>query len=396
MVASVRESFNKAFTQEKYESFVKYLNGLFDYEIEFRIAETPLFCDKTFTNKLIEGGERIVDVICRPDLKQITQRAIPAQFNVPNEGDHPTMVAVDFAICEGEDGELVPQLIEFQGFPSLFAFQQIISPAYKDFFEMPEGYNYFFNGLTQEKYLDLLGGLLLNGHKPEEVILMEIEPEEQKTKVDFYATRHFFGIQSICLSQVYKIDNHLFYKNNGVETKIKRVYNRVIFDELERKSEFKPGFDMTQQVDVEWVGHPNWFFRTSKFTMPFIDSVFVPKTRFLHEVNPIPSDLENYVLKPLFSFSGTGVIFDVKASDIEVIQDKENYILQRKVKYAPFLKTPTGDVKCEIRLLYLWPEADARPTLCTNLIRLSKGVMMGVKFNKDKTWVGGGTAFFEQ
>ncbi len=396
MVKSVREAYNQSFTQEKYEAFVNYLTSLYNYEIEFRIAETPFFCDKAFSEKLVAGGEQIVDVMCRSDIKAITERAIPANFNVPNEGQHPTMVSIDFAVCEGEHGELMPQLIEFQGFPSLFAFQQVISPAYKKFFWMPEGYSYFFNGLTQEKYLDLLGGVLLNGHKSDEVILMEIEPEEQKTKVDFYATKQFFGIQAICLSQVFKEGNHLFYLNNGVKTQIKRVYNRVIFDELERKPDFKPGFDMTEAVDVEWVGHPNWFFRTSKFTMPFIKSPFVPETKFLHEFETIPADLENYVLKPLFSFSGTGVIFNVKPEDIAAIADRENFILQRKVKYAPVLKSPTGDVKCEIRLLYLWPEADARPTLCTNLIRLSKGVMMGVKFNKDQTWVGGGTAFLEQ
>lgn len=396
MVPSIRQAYNQAFTQERYEAFVKYLNDKFNYEIEFRIAETPFFCDKAFTKKLIEGGEQIVDVICRQNIKQLTQRAIPPQFNVPGEGEHPTMLAIDFAVCEGKDGELIPQLIEFQGFPSLFAFQQIISPAYKDFFWMPDNYSYFFHGLDQETYLEKLGNLLLNGHDAKEVILMEIEPEEQKTKVDFYATSHFFGIQSVCLSQVFKEGNHLFYLNNGEKTQIKRVYNRVIFDELERKPHFKPGFDMTLDVDVEWVGHPNWFFRTSKFTMPFINSPYVPQTRFLNEIDPIPNDLENYVLKPLFSFSGTGVVFDVKREDIDAIQDRENYILQRKVSYAPALDSPTGPVKCEIRLLYIWPEADKRPTLCTNLIRLSKGVMMGVKFNKDKTWVGGGTAFFEQ
>ena len=131
--------------------------------------------------------------------------------------------------------------------------------------------------------------------------------------------------------------------------------------------------------------------------MPFIDSPFVPKTYFLHELEEIPQDLENYVLKPLFSFAGAGVIFDVTQADIDAIEEEEksNYILQKKVTYAPVVQATDGLVKCEIRMLCIWPEGHKEPMLVTNLARLSRGKLIGVKYNKDKTWVGGSICFFE-
>jgi hypothetical protein len=149
---------------------------------------------------------------------------------------------------------------------------------------------------------------------------------------------------------------------------------------------------------VEWAGHPNWFFYISKYTMPFLKGAAVPDCKLLDAYGTLPQDLENYVLKPLFSFSGSGVIFHVTLQDIERIPDQErkNYMLQRKVHYEPVIQAPDGLVKAEVRLLYLWEDGAARPELVTNLARLSRGEMIGVKYNKDKTWVGGTVCFFEE
>jgi hypothetical protein len=72
------------------------------------------------------------------------------------------------------------------------------------------------------------------------------------------------------------------------------------------------------------------------------------------------------------------------------------YILQKKVKYADIIETPDGPAKTEIRMMYLWKPGAPRPILVTNLARLSKGKMIGVRYNADKEWVGGTVAFFEQ
>lgn len=395
MVPSIREKFNAAFTEEKYNSYVKFLHNAYNYEIEFRMAESPVFVPKELKDKMIGAAEDIISVIKRPDFKELTKGAVPKHLVVPNENEHTTCLAIDFAICQNENGELEPQLIELQGFPSLYGFQELIGQAAKKFFDIPENYDYLFNGLSSEQYISLLKDVLLGGHKPENVILLEIEPEKQKTKIDFYCTETYTGIKPVCLTKIIREGRKLFYENNGVKTPIYRIYNRVIFDELEKRTDLELQFNLTQDVDVEWAGHPNWFFRISKYTLPFINSPYVPKTWFLNQLETWPDDLENYVLKPLFSFAGSGVIYDVKKSDLEAINDLENYILMKKVFYAPAVVSPEEPVKTEIRMLYLWDDAWESPKLVTTLVRMSKGVMMGVKFNRNKTWVGGSVAFFE-
>ncbi|MBK7853516.1 MAG: hypothetical protein IPJ79_00100 [Bacteroidetes bacterium] len=97
----------------------------------------------------------------------------------------------------------------------------------------------------------------------------------------------------------------------------------------------------------------------------------------------------------MFSFAGSGVVIDVRREILDAIGDKENYILQKKVEYAPAFESPTGPVKVEIRLLYVWREEDAMPTPVITMGRLSKGAMIGVSHNKNKDWVGGSSALLE-
>jgi hypothetical protein len=397
MIPSIRNAYNQAFTDKRYQEFLHFLNSKYDYDIEFRIAETPVFIPKALKHRLFEACDEIVDVITKPDFIALTDRAIPDGKNVPNEDQHAQFLAIDFAICEDENGELIPQLIEMQGFPSLFAFQDLISQAYRQFFDIPANFDYLFSGLNSKEYLAMLGKVITNDHPAENVILMDVEPHLQKTRVDFYSVKEFFGVPSVCISALKKRDKKLYYESEGREIEVKRIYNRVIFDELDKRTDLKLEFNMLDNVDVEWAGHPNWFFRISKFSMPLVKSRYVPETKYFSEYNGVfPKDLENYVLKPLFSFAGAGVIYDVKPEDVNSITDPENFILQKKVYYAPAIETPDGDkIKTEIRMLYLWPYGEPKPIACTNLIRFSKGVMMGVKFNKNKTWVGGSTAFFE-
>ncbi len=399
MKEEIRQAYNKAFTPEKYQQFMSYMDTLHNQKIAFRVAETPVFVPKNLKNRLIEAGEEIINVITRPDFKELTRHAVPPHQQVPHEDDYSVMLTIDFAVCKDESGQLMPQLIEMQGFPSLYGFQDDVSNAFRKNFDIPQNYSHLFNGLTSESYVALLKNVLLNGHDPKNVILMEIEPHKQKTNVDFYSTEKKVGIKAVCISEVMVEGRELFYMLNGTKTKINRIYNRVIFDELEKRTDLNLQFNMLNDVDVEWAGHPNWFFRISKYTLPFINSKYVPNTYFLNEIREIPRDLENYVLKPLFSFAGAGVKFDVKVEDItQIPQDqRHNFILQKKVKYIDAFVCPDNEpIKVEIRMMYLWEKGKERPTLVTNLARLSKGVMIGVDFNKNRTWVGGTTNFFEQ
>jgi hypothetical protein len=395
MIPELRKRYNNQFTEEKYKAFIDDMNNFFKYDIEFRISETPVFLDREFKNRLIEAGNEIVEVILRPDFKELTKNAVPPNLNVPNEDEHTNLLAIDFAICEDGHGGFIPQLIELQGFASLYGYQEWASEMYRKHFEIPEGVNNKFNGESHEAYLARLKKVIIGNHQPEEVILLEIEPWKQKTQIDFYCTRFYLNIPVVCLSEVIVEGRKLFYMDGNKKMPIKRIYNRVIFDELLQRDDLKRQFNMTEDVDVEWVAHPNWFFRISKYTMPFLKSKYVPETFFLDQLTTIPDDLENWVLKPLFSFSGQGVMFDVQASDIEQIENRSDYILQRKVTYAPAVQSPTGPVKCEIRMLYLWDKDEARPQLCINLGRMSKGKMIGVRYNANLDWVGGSSYFME-
>jgi hypothetical protein len=395
MIPSLREAYNTQFSATKYATFLTELNGLYNHTPGFRIGETPVFIPDDFRDKLIKACDDIADAITRPDFKEITEGSMTDANRVPNEDLHPNFLVVDFGVCEDKDGNLTPKMIELQGFPSLYYFQNDLSELYKKHFDIPKNMTPYFNGLDTEGYLEVLRKLIVGTAKPETVVLLEVEPEKQNTQIDFYGTAKHLGIKILCLTNVLKSGRKLFYKNEkGKLIKIQKIYNRVIFDELERRPDLNFGFNFTDELDVEWVGHPNWFFRISKYTMPFLQSDFVPKTYFLEDLQTYPSDLENYVLKPLFSFSGQGVKIDVTPEDIEAIEDKSNFILQEKVKYVAALETPSEPAKIEIRMLMVWPKGDARPMLVNNLIRLSKGIMIGVRYNKDKDWVGASVGFF--
>ncbi len=397
MDPSARKAFNDNFTPLKYERFLTALNDGLKEKIPFRVAETPIFLTDDFRDKLLAAGEDIINLILQPDFKQLTERAIPEKWRVANENDHPHFIALDFGVCKDENGQIVPKLIELQGFPSLYGFQVHVGDHYRDEFDIPDNCTVHFNGLEQEEYLDLLKKTVVGPYRQEEVVLMDVNAPQQKTAVDFYLTQNYIGTPVVSLNDLIEKDGKLFYKANGELKPIKRIYNRLIFDEIENDPDiFKKVVDIRKPLDVEWITHPNWFYRISKFTMPFLRGDYVPKTQFLSEVKNIPTDLENYVLKPLFSFAGQGVIIDVTKKDVDKIKDPENWILQQKVNYEPALQAPDGGVKIEIRLLYLWPNGADKPTLAINLGRLSKGKMIGVRYNKDFDWVGGTIAFMRK
>ncbi|MGY4535897.1 hypothetical protein ACVW0P_000291 [Mucilaginibacter sp. UYNi724] len=398
MNPSAREIFNQNFTEEKYADFLVDLNAGLKKPIEFRIAETPVFLTDDFRNKLLQAGEEIVATILNPDFKEQSERAIPDKWRVANENDHSHFIALDFGVCKDEAGNIVPKLIEMQGFPSLYGFQVHLAENYRHAFNIPGNQTIFFNGLSKSGYLDLFKKTIIGPYEPDEVVIMDVDAPNQKTAVDFYITEGYIGTPVVSLADLIQEGDRLFYKQaSGEKKRIRRIYNRLIFDEIESDPEmFNKVVDIRKPLDVEWIAHPNWFYRISKFTMPFLEGDYIPKTQFLHEVKQIPEDLQNYVLKPLFSFAGQGVIIDIMDGDIKKIKDPENWILQEKVTYEPVLQSPDGGVKIEIRLLYLWPDGDAKPTLAVNLARLSRGKMIGVRYNKDFDWVGGTVAFMHK
>jgi hypothetical protein len=395
MISNYRKLFNAQFTEKKYQELKDDIASDFDYEPTFRVGETPFFISEDLKEQLIEGCNDVIAFIKKEEFKKLTNRSLELNNKVPNEDDHTTFLAIDFGICE-EEGAIVPKLIEVQGFPSLYNYQAHLYEKFVNQYPFLSELTPFFNGLSTQEYLKIIDEVICNNHPKYNVILLEIEPEKQNTKIDFDYCKKDIGIPIICVTELIKKDRQLFYKNeNNEEILVKRIYNRVIFDELDLRTDLKLDFSFSDDLDVEWAGHPNWFFRISKFILPFLKGKYFIETTLLTDLKVIPEDLENYVLKPLFSFSGTGVIFHVKKEDIEAVVEKELYILQKKANYIPIVQSLDGKVKAEVRVLCVWKKEDAVPTLLCNLVRLSRGEMIGVKFNKDRDWVGGTIGLFQ-
>ena len=389
MIPELRKKYNSTFSSKTYDDFINDLRTFTYYPIDFRVSETPLFLDSDLTNKFLEASDNLINQLNDKNFKRKSENAIPPSLKAPNEDPHPQFLCLDFAITQDESGNFTPKLIELQGFPSLFSYQYFLDKIVRRHFDIPQNFSSFFNGLDGEKYTHLLRKVILADKDPKNVILLEINPPLQKTRVDFACTEELTGIKTVNLSDVVRNGKKLFYKNNDKEIPVERIYNRVIYDELQRKN-FKFNFSFSDDLDVEWAGHPNWFFKISKYSLPLLKGKYVPHCYFLNTLDKYPDDLSRFVLKPLFSFAGLGVEVNVTKNKLDKVIDRSNYILQEKVEYAPVIETPDGYARVEVRLMLLW---DKEPILATNLVRTSKGKMMGVDFNKNKTWVGSNLAY---
>ncbi len=390
MIPNIRRAYNAAFTPQRYEEMVRDLERDAGCPSIFRLSETPIFLSSALTRELIEAAHEILAIVTSEDYLKLAGRAVPPGLAVPGEEGHTVFLQVDFALVRGEDGHLTPRLIELQGFPSLYGFQWLLEKEYRSHFPaIPEGFSPYFGDLDTDTYPAVLREVIVGDCDPENVVLLEIEPERQKTRIDFCVTEQLLGIRTVCATEVIERGGRLYYPDRGREVPIHRVYNRVIFDEVERK-----GIDLShifrRELDVTWVGHPNWYLKISKYSLPFIKSRWCPPTWFVSDLKELPEDLENYVLKPLFSFAGLGVEMGPAAERLRSLPNPEDFILQRKVDYAAAIETPDAPAKAEIRMMFVWKD---RPRLVNNLVRMSKGRMMGVDFNKEKTWVGASLAY---
>jgi hypothetical protein len=395
MIKDLRQQHNENFTEETYQAMLNWLSEQYEHRPNFHVAETPVFIPDSLKKDLLAACDDILDVVTRADFAERSRAAIPSDEFVPGQNEHPLFMQFDFGLCDGGGGTIIPQLIECQGFPSLYFFQYLLNKSYRKFFSIPEGYTCWFGDVDEAEYLSIFRKAILGDQAPENVILLEVDPVAQNTRIDFIVCCAELGIAEVCISDVELDDGKLFYQREGKRTEVKRIFNRVIFDELKDRSDLKRTFNMIEKIDVEWAGHPNWFFLLSKYTLPMITSKYVPDTRFLHEVTELPADLEDYVMKPLYSFAGEGVDLHPTAEKIAAIEKPEHWILQKKVNYMPLVETLDDPARVEIRLMFVWPQDEDRPRLVNNLVRLSKGEMIGVKYNENRTWVGGSLGYFK-
>ena len=421
MIPSLRKQFNASFAPEKYQTFLRQIDEACGTHVQFRLSETPCFFPKSLLGRMAEDGKELIrQLVESPEYRARSDASIPAEFRVANEPAQPLFVQVDFGLVRDASGELQPKLVELQAFPSLYAYQVTLAQSYIDVYgledqaseDQPSGgacpepsrggfrasasgnarLNFFLSGLDEKTYLELLRRAIVGAHDPENVILMEIHPREQKTLPDFLLTEKMLGVRTVDIEAVKKQGSQLCYERNGRRVPIRRIYNRTIVDELQRKP-VKLGFDWRDDLDVEWAGHPNWYFRISKFSIPYLRHKSVPKTWFLDRLERIPEDLQNYALKPLYSFAGLGVIIAPTKEDIEAIpaEKRAEYILQERLHFEPVIETPVGGTKAEVRVMYVWQQ-ELKAVL--TIIRMGRGLMMGVDHNKNMEWVGASAALW--
>jgi hypothetical protein len=398
MIPSLRRQFNERFTPEKYQTFLQRIDDACGTHVQFRLSETPCFFPQELIDHMAaDGAELIRQLVDNPAYHAKSDEAVPAEFKVPNEAAHPMFIQVDFGLVRDANGKLQPKLVELQAFPSLYGYQGTLAKAYIDVFGLEQfsggaGLKYFLSGLDAESYRDLLRRAIVGEHDPENVILMEIAPQEQKTLPDFLLTEKMLGIRTVDITAIKKDGARLYYERGGKRIPIERIYNRAIVDELERKG-VQLGFDWRNDLDVEWAGHPNWYFRISKFSIPYLKHKSVPKTWFLDQMKEVPPDLQNYALKPLYSFAGLGVVIAPTKEDIAAIPAEKRpfYILQERMHFEPVIETPLGGTKAEVRVMYIWLD-ELTPVL--TIIRMGRGLMMGVDHNKNMEWVGASAGLY--
>jgi len=394
MIPEIRRYINATYTPDHYARLIGELRAQIGEEPDFRVAESPVFVPPDLTHKLRQACNDICGQLLTPAYLNFSQAAVPPHQEVPGCSQFPELLVMDFGITHTESGQLQPMLIELQGFPSLFAYQAILAKAYQKIWGPEVAGTPYLSGYSHESYISHLKNVICGTHRPENVVLLEIDPAHQKTRADFLATGRLFGVQTLCLSAVRRSGRELYYEKDGKMVPIYRLYNRIIFDELEQRPEFIRDWNLLDPIEAEWVSHPNWYFRLSKFSLPHLHSPYVPESRLISQISQIPDELGDWVLKPLYSFAGSGVQVDVTPEMLKQIKHPEHYLLQRKVQYEPVVNSPSGGVKVEIRMMIFIDPTSRRPEIITNLARFSRGKLIGVRYNEGLDWVGGSSAFF--
>jgi hypothetical protein len=393
MIPELRQRFNAEFTPEKYRRLLDGLHAACGAPVKFRVSETPCFFPAPLLERMaLHGRELVSQLLANPAYMAASDESIPPEFNVPRQPAHPMFVCVDFGLVRGASGGLEPRLVELQGFPSLYAFQPALASQYRQAYGLEPGLRFTLGGLDEDSYPALLRRAILGGHDPEHVILMEIDPQDQKTLPDFLLTGRLCGIRTVCITAVRREGKRLYYQRDGKRVPIRRIYNRAIVDELVRKN-VKLDVDFRDDLEVEWAGHPNWYFRLSKYSTPFLAHPCVPRTWFLDQLERLPDDLENYLLKPLYSFAGLGIRIAPSREELEAIPPgkRHDYILQERMRFEPVIHTPAGPTQAEVRVMYIWLE---EMTPVQTIIRTGRGLMMGVDHNRNLEWVGASAGFY--
>ena len=394
MRSDLQQDFINRVSEATHERVCTQLEQLLGTKIHFRICEMPIFVSHALRTQLEEASIALTMQCCNSAVIETMSQNIPASARVPNAPNRPLFAVVDFAITQGEDGTFAPKLIELQGFPSLFGYQLFYTTQMQNVYEL-ENTTPFCSQLTYDEYTALLRECIYGSQRPDAVALLELDPLEQKTRPDFLALEQLIGLQTCNIRDVARQGRRLVHTDpQGRQHEVRRVFNRAIVDELTEKN-VELGFSWNDALDIEWAGHPNWFYLMSKATMPYLRHASVPTSQFLNELDHLPPDLSRYVLKPLYAFAGKGVVVAPRESDILAVpmDQRHTWILQERVEYARCVPTPYGNNAVEIRIMCLWPDRSTEPIPVMSLARTGRGTYMGARYNTEP-WTGSSGCLF--
>ncbi len=400
MLPELRQAFNRNYRSENYRSLIADCETQARARLQFRISETPCFFPRTLMQRIVNTGAELThQLLGNIAFLKASETAVPERFHVPHCPSHPHFMTADFGLMREPDGSLAPRLVELQAFPSIFGFQSILTGSYLRNFHLPTNFQRYLGGHDDTSYWALLRRVIVGDHTPENVVLLEIEPEAQKTLPDFHVHEDRLAIRAVNIAELKREGRRLLYRNGDRDIPIERIYNRAIVDELEQKGIQLP-FDYRDDLDVEWAGHPNWYFRISKFAIPWLHHPAVPPAIFLNDWDVdkghdlLSEDREQWVFKPLYSFAGKGVQFAPSDAELQSIPqgERHNFLLQQRVRFEPVIDTPHGMTQAEIRIMYVWPDGEPLQPV-VSLIRMGRGKMMGVDHNRNQEWVGASAGY---
>ncbi|MBE7181386.1 MAG: hypothetical protein INR71_09305, partial [Terriglobus roseus] len=210
MIRKLREAFNHSYTDGAYRSLLADLNQISRAELTIRIAETPVLLPAPMLRQMIDAGAAMThQLVGNAAYLQQAAATIPEAFRVRNQDAHPHFMTVDFGLVHTGDGPwqgdldtLEPRLVELQAFPSVFGLQSVLGDLYCKHFQLPGDIARYPEGLDDITYWQKLRETIVANHAPENVILLEVTPEQQKTLPDFHIHQDHLGIRAVDIAQV--------------------------------------------------------------------------------------------------------------------------------------------------------------------------------------------------
>ena len=207
MIPALRHDFNTRFRPETFRTLLHSLDAIARTHVAFPVAETPCFFPASMLDEMSRIGiDLTLQLVNDPDYLARSLAAIPEAWRAADQNAHPHFLTADFGLVREHSGRLAPRLVEMQAFPSVFGFQWAVSEAYRSAFSLDPSLRYLLGGLDESQFWKLLARTIVAGHDPETVVLIDVDPANQKTLPDFHITADRLGIRIVDIAALEVLD----------------------------------------------------------------------------------------------------------------------------------------------------------------------------------------------